>query len=154
MTSRSPILLILVPVVLATTACETARRDDPRSERAYSVSQAPRSAPQQAAHGRVASITLVDGDSSGIGGAVLGAVLGGVIGHQIGGGTGRDVATGLGAVGGALIGRNLQKRKDSDTYRVVVRMEDGSNRSFDYRRIDDLGVGDRVRIEGGEIVRL
>lgn len=150
MTSRCPILLILVPAILATAACGTSRGND----RPDSVTRAPQSAPVQVAHGRVASISLVDGESSGIGGAVLGAVLGGVIGHQIGGGTGRDVATGLGAVGGALIGRNLQKRKDTDVYRVVVRMEDGNTRSFDYKRIDDLGVGDRVRIEGGEIVRL
>ncbi len=39
-------------------------------------------------------------------GALLGAVIGGILGHQVGGGTGRDVATGLGVVAGAAIGGN------------------------------------------------
>ena len=158
MSPRSKTLLILVPTLLATTACGVARREERRDDRQDTVSQAPQSAPQSApvsaTYGRVNTITLIDGDSPGIGGAVLGAVLGGVIGHQIGSGTGRDVATGLGVVGGALIGRNIQKRKDSDIYRVGVRMDNGTTRNFDYRRIDDLSVGDRVKIEGGEIVRL
>ena len=41
-----------------------------------------------------------------VGGAILGGIIGGVLGHQIGGGRGRDVVTGLGAVGGAAIGAN------------------------------------------------
>lgn len=41
-----------------------------------------------------------------VGGAIVGGILGGVLGHQIGGGRGKDVATGLGAVGGAAIGAN------------------------------------------------
>lgn len=40
-------------------------------------------------------------------GAIVGGVLGGVLGHQIGGGRGRDVATGLGVIGGAAIGANV-----------------------------------------------
>ena len=39
-------------------------------------------------------------------GAILGGVIGGVLGHQIGGGSGRDVATALGVVGGAAVGAN------------------------------------------------
>jgi uncharacterized protein YcfJ len=42
-----------------------------------------------------------------IGGAIVGGILGGVLGHQIGGGRGQDVATALGAVGGAAIGSNV-----------------------------------------------
>ncbi|MES2785775.1 MAG: beta/gamma crystallin-related protein [Pseudomonadota bacterium] len=41
-----------------------------------------------------------------VGGAVAGALIGGILGHQIGGGSGRDAATALGAVGGAAIGAN------------------------------------------------
>jgi uncharacterized protein YcfJ len=40
-------------------------------------------------------------------GAIAGAVIGGILGHQIGAGNGRDVATGLGVVGGAAIGANV-----------------------------------------------
>jgi len=89
------------------------------------------------------------------GGAVLGAVLGAVIGHQVGSGTGRDVATGVGAVGGAVIGNTVERhnKSDSEIYRVSVRLQDRSTAVFDYQRIDDLRVGDRVRIEGGQLVR-
>jgi uncharacterized protein YcfJ len=41
-------------------------------------------------------------------GAILGGVIGGVLGHQIGGGSGRDVATALGAIGGAAVGAHTQ----------------------------------------------
>jgi uncharacterized protein YcfJ len=40
-------------------------------------------------------------------GAIAGAVIGGILGHQIGAGRGRDVATGVGVVGGAAIGANV-----------------------------------------------
>jgi outer membrane lipoprotein SlyB len=146
-------LLVLIPVLVLMTACGgVARRQEARQS---NVAQAPINNTDSAVYyGRVSSIEVVDGKSSGVGGAVLGAVLGGVIGHQIGSGTGRDVATGLGAVGGALIGRNIQKRKESDIYRVVVTLDNGGTRSFDYQRIDDLGVGDRIKVEGGQLVRL
>jgi len=39
-------------------------------------------------------------------GALLGAVIGGVLGHQVGGGSGKDIATGVGVVAGAAIGGN------------------------------------------------
>lgn len=44
------------------------------------------------------------------GGAIAGALIGGVLGHQIGGGSGRDAATALGAIGGAVAGANLSGR--------------------------------------------
>lgn len=43
-------------------------------------------------------------DRPNVPGAIIGGVIGGVLGHQIGGGSGRDVATALGAVGGAAVG--------------------------------------------------
>lgn len=141
-------LLFVVPALVFVSGCGS------RAQRNESVAQAPGYGTNVSQYGRVSGIEVVDGNSRGVGGAVLGAVLGGVIGHQIGSGTGRDVATGLGAVGGALIGSRLQKRNESDVFRVTVRMEDGSSRSFDYQRIDDLRVGDRVRIDDGQIVRL
>ncbi len=42
-------------------------------------------------------------------GAIVGGILGGVLGHQIGGGRGNDVATALGAVGGAAVGANVNR---------------------------------------------
>jgi outer membrane lipoprotein SlyB len=90
------------------------------------------------------------------GGAVLGAVLGAVIGHQIGNGKGQTAATGVGVVGGAVIGNQIEKRNkaESDIYRVSVRMDNGSVGQFDYQRIDDLRVGDRVKVEAGQLHRV
>jgi uncharacterized protein YcfJ len=42
-------------------------------------------------------------------GAIVGGILGGVVGHQIGSGRGNDVATAIGAVGGAAIGANVNR---------------------------------------------
>jgi hypothetical protein len=39
-------------------------------------------------------------------------------------------------------------------YRVQVRFDNGSTRDFDFQRIDDLKVGDRVKLENGQIHRL
>ena len=49
-------------------------------------------------------------DERNLGGAIVGGIIGGVLGHQIGGGRGRDVATAIGAVGGAAIGSNAAGR--------------------------------------------
>jgi uncharacterized protein YcfJ len=53
-----------------------------------------------------------------IAGAVVGGVLGGVLGHQIGGGRGNDVATALGAVGGAFVGSNVNRGTQVQTQDV------------------------------------
>jgi outer membrane lipoprotein SlyB len=104
--------------------------------------------------GNVSNIEVVASDSRGAGGAVLGAVIGAVVGNQIGGGSGRAAATGLGAVGGAVIGNQLQKRNESDVYRVTVRLDNGSTGQYDYSRIDDLRVGDRVQVQDGQLHRV
>ena len=44
----------------------------------------------------------------GAAGAIVGAIVGGVVGNQIGGGSGRDVATGVGVITGAVVGDNMQ----------------------------------------------
>lgn len=61
---------------------------------------------------------------------------------------------GLGAVGGAVIGNNLQKRNESDVYRVSVRLDNGRTGQFDYQSIDDLRIGDRVQVQGGQLRRV
>jgi len=48
-----------------------------------------------------------DHSNANVPGAVVGALLGGILGHQIGGGTGRDVATGVGVLGGAVVGSRV-----------------------------------------------
>ncbi len=100
-------------------------------------------------------LVRVDSKTSG-GGAVLGAVIGGVIGHQLGGGRGNDLATGAGAIGGAVAGNNIEKNRGSDDeiYRITVRFPDGTREKYDYADINGLRVGDKVRVEHGQLYRL
>lgn len=50
------------------------------------------------------------------GGAIVGGLAGGVLGHQVGGGSGKDVATALGVVLGAMAGDQLQNRDARSPY--------------------------------------
>ena len=124
---------------------------------AYAPAPVNRPVPVYAEFGQVQNIGYVQTASrtSG-GGAVLGAVLGGVIGHQMGGGTGKALATGAGVIGGAVVGNAIEgrNRRDDEVYRVQVRFDGGSTRDFDFQRIDDLRVGDRVKFESGQLHRL
>lgn len=91
---------------------------------------------------------VVDGDGKVLG-TVAGGVLGAVVGSQIGKGDGRKLAGVAGAVGGALLGREIQRRHNQRTqYEVVVRQNDGVQRTVVYDQLPSLRVGDRVRIVG------
>lgn len=91
---------------------------------------------------------VVDGEGKVLG-TVAGGVLGAVVGSQFGKGDGRKVAGVAGAVGGALLGREIQRRNNQRTqYEVVVRMNDGLQRSVVYTEAPSLRVGDRVRVVG------
>jgi outer membrane lipoprotein SlyB len=84
------------------------------------------------------------------GGAVAGGVVGGIIGNQIGKGATRDIATLLGAVGGAYAGNHIEKTvKEAKRYDVIVRFEDGSTRTFSSDTPPAWQSGDRVRLQNG-----
>lgn len=154
MKARTIVIFCSVSALALMTACSA---NPPRNEAVLSapVANAPMDSARQ--FGNVSSIDTVSVASrtSG-GGAVLGAVLGAVIGNQVGSGTGRAVATGAGAVGGGVIGNQIEKhnQNQSDIYRVSVRLDNGRTGQFDYQRIDDLRVGDRVKVEGGQLHRV
>ncbi|HXS54259.1 MAG TPA: glycine zipper 2TM domain-containing protein [Usitatibacter sp.] len=87
-----------------------------------------------------------EGEASGAG-AVIGGIAGGVLGHQIGSGRGNTVATVAGAAGGAYAGHEIEKNRNKTvTYQVVVKMEDGRTRYFDYREPTSFHMGDPVKI--------
>lgn len=91
---------------------------------------------------------VVDGEGRVLG-TVAGGVLGAVVGSQFGKGDGRTAAGVAGAVGGALLGREIQKRSNQRTqYEVVVRMNDGAQRTVVYTEAPAWRVGDRVRVVG------
>jgi outer membrane lipoprotein SlyB len=91
---------------------------------------------------------VVDGEGKVLG-TVAGGVLGAVVGSQFGKGDGRTAAGVAGAVGGALLGREIQKRHNQRTqHEVVVRMNDGTQRTVVYAEAPTFRVGDRVRVVG------
>jgi outer membrane lipoprotein SlyB len=92
------------------------------------------------------------GEGSGVGMAV-GGVAGGLLGNQIGRGGGRTIATIAGAAGGAYVGNEVEKSsKSSTSYRITVRMEDGTYRTITQGSRPGHGVGDRVKLVDGNIV--
>ncbi|HEY2255997.1 MAG TPA: glycine zipper 2TM domain-containing protein, partial [Variovorax sp.] len=112
-------------------------------------------------YGRIANIEVVQSQSSGAAptgvGAVAGGVVGGVLGHQVGSGRGNTAATIAGAVGGALLGNAVEANNNAprgyQSYRVSVQTDNGAYRAFDVPSPGDLRIGDRVRIDNGQISR-
>ena len=105
--------------------------------------------------GTVAEVKTIkkEGEGSGLG-AVAGGVIGGVLGHQVGSGRGKDVATVAGAAGGAYAGHQIEKsQKSTTTYQVIVKMEEGGTRTFNYSGPTSYKVGDKVKIVDKKLVR-
>ena len=111
--------------------------------------------------GRVNNVEIIRSQdparSSGIG-AVIGGVAGAVVGNQIGTGGGRAAATVIGAVGGAVAGNAIEQSRTAnvaagESYRVSVQLDNGSMRTYDTSSYGELRIGDRVRIENGQLSR-
>ena len=93
-------------------------------------------------------------DPNRITGTATGAVVGGLLGNQVGGGNGRTLATIAGAVGGAYAGNRVERNMHKVTYTDVrVRMAKGGYRTFTEQGQSRFGNGDRVRVQGGRLVR-
>ena len=101
--------------------------------------------------GKVESVNAVKQKGEGTGlGAVGGAVVGGLLGHQMGGGSGKKVTTVLGAVGGGVAGNEVEKHARATTvYQVKVRMDDGSLRTL--TQTTAPAVGQKVTVEGSTL---
>ena len=94
-----------------------------------------------------------EGEASGVG-AVAGGVLGGVLGHQVGSGRGNTAATIVGAGAGAYAGHQVEKNQKSTTsYQVVVKMEDGKSRTFNFSKETSYRVGDKIKVVDGKLTR-
>ncbi|MBC7940465.1 MAG: glycine zipper 2TM domain-containing protein, partial [Chitinophagaceae bacterium] len=82
-------------------------------------------------------------------------LLGGVAGNQVGGGSGKDLATIVGAVGGAYAGNRVESSLGKTrVFRVQVRLEGGGAQTFDYGNDPSVQVGTRVKVENGVLIRL
>ena len=75
---------------------------------------------------QITDVQMASNHHRGIG-AVVGGVAGLGLGSLIGAGTGRDVAMVLGAVGGALTGNEIQKKRDQPEQgqQIIVRVTSG-----------------------------
>ena len=94
----------------------------------------------------------VKGEATGLG-AVAGGLTGGVLGNQMGRGNGNTAMTILGVAGGALAGNEIEKNVHKRySYRVTVRLDDGSFRTLPQNSAPRFAVGERVRIVDGAVV--
>ncbi|KAI3590180.1 Outer membrane lipoprotein [Cupriavidus sp. U2] len=104
--------------------------------------------------GHVTGVQVVEAEkpTSGLG-AVGGAVVGGLLGNQIGSGNGRILGTVAGAAAGGFGGNYAEKKLNTNkSYRVSVKMDDGSRRTFTYQNPPGVEVGQRVHLERGVLV--
>ena len=93
------------------------------------------------------------GKASGLG-AVGGALVGGLLGNQVGGGNGKKLATIGGAVAGGYAGNEIEKRQKSHRVWVVrVSHADGSTQRLEQAQDPGLRVGDVVVVRDGRIER-
>ena len=154
-----------VALSLALAGCETPGGGNGPSQTYPSPSQSYPSSSYPAQYqstqvGYVERIELIKsadaGASNNIAGTVIGGIVGGLIGSQIGGGSGQTAATIVGAAGGAIAGNTIQgrRRADNESFRVTVRLENGSYQTVTQADIRDLRTGDRVRLEGNQIRRI
>lgn len=145
----------------ALTACGTSEPYGPNN---YPVSQAPAASTypyetrsHYVEYGRVTNIQVLHPGStpgSGMAGTVIGGVAGAAVGSQIGGGSGRVAATILGAIGGAVLGNRIDKGRDdaNAVHRITLQTDQGAWRTYDVGPTN-LSIGERVRIENGQLFR-
>ena len=91
--------------------------------------------------------------ASGIG-AVGGAVVGGLLGNQVGSGRGRTLATVAGAVGGGYAGNRVERNMHKQTFTDVrVKLAGGGTRTFTEQGAARFHKGQHVRVHDGRLVR-
>lgn len=104
---------------------------------------------------RVVSVRSVEREGKGSGlGAVGGAVIGGLLGNQVGGGNGKKIATVGGAVAGGFAGNEIEKRsKSTRVWIVELEHNDGSTQRKELGHDPQLRSGDIVVVRDGRIER-
>ncbi|ANN65089.1 glycine zipper 2TM domain-containing protein [Bordetella bronchialis] len=152
-------------------AAPSAAGTPPRVAQAPAQTTAPRPqnpapAPQQSAAaacpqcGVVVSVNTVQvpvqNQSEPIVGTVAGGVVGGVVGNQFGGGHGKTALTVLGAVGGALAGReierNIKQQQTVTRYQLVARTNDGRTHTFHSATPFQYAPGQAIRVENNQLL--
>lgn len=98
---------------------------------------------------QITPVQIQSNQNTGVG-AVVGGLAGLGIGSLIGGGTGRDVAMVAGAIGGALVGNEVQRRNEQPiaAQQIIVRTNSGVLVAITQPVGQPLFVGQRVFIQG------
>ena len=93
------------------------------------------------------------GSGSGIG-AVGGALIGGLLGNQVGGGNGKKIATVGGAVAGGFAGNEIERRNKSERVWIVQMVNrDGSTQNHQQSNDPEVRDGDVVVLRDGQLQR-
>ncbi len=86
-------------------------------------------------------------------GTAGGAVVGGVVGNKVG--DGGVLATGVGAVAGAALGREIEKQvKRHRVWITTVTQRDGKTLTVEASADPGIKVGEVVRVEGDKVVKI
>jgi len=79
-------------------------------------------------------------------GAVVGGLVGGGLGSLVGGGAGKTAAIIVGAIGGGIVGNEMQKNQTELIWEIGIRYDDGSYGTITQTQSPGLRIGDRVRV--------
>ncbi len=117
----------------------------------YTGSQAGSS--QTVTFGTIEAVRVVqiqaDSRAGGIIGTGGGAVIGGLLGRQVGGGSGRDLATAAGVIGGAVGGSRIEEAANRvDALEMEIRRDDGQRVVVVQKADQRFQTGQRVRLIG------
>jgi outer membrane lipoprotein SlyB len=104
--------------------------------------------------GKVQSVRVIEKAGEGsTAGMVAGGLAGALLGNQIGKGGTRTVATVAGAAGGAYAGKKIEESaRSTKHWQVVVRFDNGDEKTYSFDKDPGFGSGSDVRASGGSIV--
>jgi outer membrane lipoprotein SlyB len=130
---------------------EAALREQQQAQAAPAPAPAP--APVCQDCGVITAITPVTQEGqAGVAGTLGGAAVGGLAGNQFGKGKGKTAMTVLGVIGGALAGREVEKKVTSKTvYQISVNMDAGGTRTVTVADASGLAVGTKVHVNGNSV---
>ncbi|NQZ33625.1 MAG: glycine zipper 2TM domain-containing protein [Oceanospirillaceae bacterium] len=92
---------------------------------------------------------VIDGRQNGILGTAAGGILGGVIASNVGGGKGRDIATGIGAIIGGILGQQVEEKATrKQGQEITVQLDSGETLSIvqQISQANFFAVNDRVKV--------
>jgi len=83
---------------------------------------------------------------------VGGALMGAAIGSLFGGGRGRSIMTGVGAAAGTVAGASAAQQNAAMVWDIVIRFDDGIDRTLRVSQPPQVRPGQRVRVYNGAVL--